>query len=549
MAIVSFDVKDLQRANASKHKLEDVVTSMGVEVEEVSGKEIKLNITPNRPDLQDIVGLYRAIVNFTGRKKPADKFYRITNQPAMTIAVTGQISKVRPYIAGMVVKNADMSGNRLRYLINFTEKFADTYGRKRRKLAIGLHNLGAIDGNLKYTAASSGSITPLGSSRQTNFDSIMKENAKGITYQDTVPNYGSKSVLYPVLKDESKTIALIPITNCEETKVTEKTKELFIDIAGTSNTAIINAAAVMACSFIDLGADVYPVKVNYGSKKETTPNLEYREIKVGMSKADSTIGIVTGRHNVIDFANRMGYTAAKYGGNVLFYVPPYRVDVLNEQDVIEDIAIAYGYDRIMPLAVSGVSSGMSDQNADYENKMAYMMVGLGYTEAINSMLTSEEVNFQSMRAKANTDEYVTIADSKTSSITMLRTSVLPSLMQDIAASVNATMPQRLFEIGNTFTMRNGVARNSIKLGFVSTHSKANFSEAKSTAEAVFKQMGKDFKIEGHEDAAFIPGRCAKVTVDGRVSAVFGEVHPEVLKSFKIEEPAVAAEIVLNDAGA
>ena len=79
MAIVAFDVKDLQRANMSKHKLGDVITSMGVEVEGTSGKEIRLNITPNRPDLQGFVGIYRAIENFTGRKKPVDNFYRIAN--------------------------------------------------------------------------------------------------------------------------------------------------------------------------------------------------------------------------------------------------------------------------------------------------------------------------------------------------------------------------------------------------------------------------------------------------------------------------------------
>ena len=544
MAIVAFDVKDLQRANMSKHKLGDVITSMGVEVEGTSGKEIRLNITPNRPDLQGFVGIYRAIENFTGRKKPVDNFYRIANHPAMTIAVTGQISKVRPYIAGIVVKNANLSGNTLRYLINFTEKFADTYGRKRKKLAIGMHSLAAINGNVTYTAAASGSITPLGSPKQVSVDRIMKENAKGVTYQDTVPNYGSKSVLYPVLKDESKTIALIPITNCEETKVTERTKELFIDITGTSRTAMRNAAAVMACSFIDLGAEVYPVEVKYGGRKEVTPELEYRQIKVSMSKADNTIGIVTGRHNVIGFANKMGYTAAKYGSNVLFYVPPYRVDVLNDQDIIEDIAIAYGYDKIMPLAISGVSSGMSDEAANYENKIAYTMVGLGYTEAINSMLTSEEASFAKMGWKPPKESYVSIADSKTSSITMLRPSLLPGLLQNIAASANATMPQRLFEVGNTFYVKGGKAIEVKKIGTVSVHSKANFSEIKSTIEALFRQMGIEFKLEQHDSQAFIPGRCATVSAKGSIIATFGEIHPMVLKNFKIEEPVVAAEMLL-----
>ena len=542
MAITSFDIKDIQTANGGKRELTDVVTEMGIEIEEATKQEIKVNIDPNRPDLLDFVGMYRAISNFTGKKKPQDNRYKIANPPAMTIEVQAPVKKVRPYIAGIVVKNADLSGQKLKYLINFTEKLADTYGRKRKKLAIGIHSMAAIKGSLTYTAVESGSITPLGSSRQTSFDKLMKEHAKGITYQDAVPTFG-RSYLYPLLKDDSKTIALIPVTNCEETKITESTKDLFIDITSTSEVALGNAAAIIACSFIDSGADVYPVEVSYGKTKKTTPHLEYREMKVSMSKADGTLGIVTGRHNIISLANRMGHTAAKYGANVLFYVPPYRIDVLNEQDIIEDIAIAYGYNRITPTAISGVTSGMANDSVENDNKLAYVMVGLGYTEAINSVLTSEEVSFANMGWKPQKDSYVSIADSKTSSITMLRPSLLPGLLQDIAASASATMPQRLFEIGKTFHVKGGKPVEGKRIAMVGVHSKANFSEIKSVVEALFGQMGTEFKPERHDSPAFIPGRCATVSAGG-ITATFGEVHPMILKSFKIEEPAVAAEIVL-----
>ncbi|HUC38584.1 MAG TPA: phenylalanine--tRNA ligase subunit beta [Candidatus Acidoferrum sp.] len=544
MAIVAFEIKDLQKANLGRQRLEDILNKMGVEVEEVSGSEIKLNITPNRPDLLDFVGLSRAIENFTG-KKPKENLYSIKNAPALGIEVRDDVAKVRPYIAGMVIRNADLSGNRLKYLINFTEKFADTYGRRRKKLAIGVHSLNAIDGNLTYTAGNEGSITPLGSSKAVSFDKIMKENAKGITYQDTVPNYGSKKVVYPFLKDKTKTIALIPITNCEQTRVTERTKDIFIDITSTSQIALRNAASVIACSFIYTGAEVYPVEIKYAKKSDTTPKLEYNEMKVSMSKADHTIGIVTGRHNVIDFANNMGYTAAKYGTSVLFYVPPYRVDVLNDQDIIEDIAIAYGYDKIVPLAISGVFSGLSNEQADYENRVASLLVGLGFTESVNSMLTDERVNFKSMRSKESRDSYVRIADAKTTTITMLRTSILPGLLENLSISSMATMPQMLFEIGKTYMVSNGIPIERTLLGFVSEHSKANFAEAKSAIGAILGNLTKDYKFEEFKDPSFIEGRCARVVVQGKALAVFGEVHPEVLLNFKIEEPVVAGEMIIS----
>ncbi|MCL4379360.1 MAG: phenylalanine--tRNA ligase subunit beta [Candidatus Marsarchaeota archaeon] len=545
MAIISFDTKDLQAANGGKRGLTDVITDMGVEIEEATKQEIKVNIDPNRPDLLDFTGMHRAIANFTGKKKPQDNRYKISNAPAMTITVQAAVKKVRPYIAGIVVKNADLTGQKLKYFINFTEKFSDTYGRKRKKLAIGVHSIAAINGSLTYTAEGSGSITPLGLGKPMRFDKLMKEHIKGITYQDAVPTFG-KSYLYPLLKDDSKTIALIPVTNCEETKVTENTKELFIDITSTSDVALGNAAAVIACSFIDSGADVYPVEIAYGKAKKATPTLEYREIKLSMSTAERTLGVATGRHNIISLANRMGHTAAKYGSSVLFYVPPYRVDVLNEQDIIEDIAIAYGYNNIEPIAILGTSSGMSNDSADSDNRIALTMVGLGYTEAINSLLTSEEVSFTKMGWKPLKESYVSIADSKTSAITMLRQSLLPGLLQNIAASANATMPQRLFEVGKTFHVKAGKPIEGKGIAFVSVHSKANFAEIKSAVEALFKQTGTDYRIEEHRDAAFMQGRCARVVSKGRQAALFGEVHPETISNFRIEEPVVAAEISLDD---
>lgn len=547
MAIVTFDIKDFKKTGLPPQKLIDEITKMGVEVEGIEGSAMKVDIHPNRPDLLDFVGFARAIDNFVGRKTPKVNFYKIGGKTVLTIQVKKEVSKIRPYIAGMVVKNVDLSGNGLKHLINFTEKLADTYGRKRKKIAIGVHSLSAIKGDLTYSASDEGSFVPLNASKKSSFAQIMKAHEKGIEYSDTIPGYGTTKAAYPFLSDVEKIIAMIPITNSETTKVTERTKELFIDITGTSVVAIANAANVIACSFMYAGADVYPTRVKYNGTTAITPEMKYREIKLSMKKADKTIGAETGKRNVIGLANKMGYAATKHGDNVLFHVPPYRVDVLNDQDIIEDIAIAYGYNNIDPMPISGTGHGLSNDISDTENKFALIMVGLGYTEAINSILTNEGMNFKNMRAKYPKDEYVSIADAKTITITMLRTSTLPSLLQNLSISSNATMPQRLFEIGKTLSLSNKRPKESVKLGMVSVHSKTNFAEVKSVIDAIFGCMGQEYTVESHNDPSFIQGRCARVLVKGKSMAVFGEFHPEVLRNFNIEEPVVAAEIIIDEA--
>jgi phenylalanyl-tRNA synthetase beta chain len=544
MAIVAFDVKDFKGLDTPQDKIEEALLKMGVEIEERTDAEIKLNITPNRPDLLDFGGLARAIQNFTGRRTPQEKFYKIKgpNQPVLTIQVGVEMRKIRPYIAGIVIRNADLSGNILKYLINFTEKFADTYGRKRKKLAIGIHDLDKIKGNLNYTAVDEARFIPLNSTKEMTLSDILKDHEKGIAYSEAIKK--GKKTLFPILKDTEKIIAFIPITNSEATKVTNKSKDLFIDITGTSLKTIREAAAMIACTFLDAGAEVSQVAIDYNGKADLTPVLEYAEVKLPLARARRTLGVNISEGSIVGLANKMGYVAAQYGKAVLFLVPPYRVDVLNEQDIIEDLAIAYGYDNIEPLPVVGSADGLAQELMEYENNIASMMVGLGYTEAINTLLTNENEEFESMGMKDyDKNSYLSIAEARTSNLTMLRKYILPGLLGSLRNSSSESMPQRMFELGRVFSLKDGAVTESISLGFVSEHSKANFSEIKASLESVLRYLGVDkYKISEHKDQSFIEGRCAAVEKDGNVIGLFGELHPIVLENFGLEEPVVAAEI-------
>ncbi len=546
MAVVGFEIKDFESLGYTKGRLAELLPAVGLEVEGMTDAEVRTNVTPNRPDLLDFIGVLRLLDSFTGKSVPNEGRYTIKNQPVMNIEVAKEVKEVRPFIAGLVVKNVDLSGNTLKYLISFTDKFADTYGRRRAKLAIGLHNLDAIEGSeLVYGAAAGGEeqhFVPLNSAKQMSFSEAVRSTEKGRTYGYTLGGAGTR---YPFLKDSKKVLALIPIINSEATRVTEKTRELFVDITGTSRGTIDNAANLLACSFMYSGAEVYPVTVEYKNGAEVTPKPAYREVKVSLRNAERTLGVELGRHNVIGLANKMGYVAAKYGGNVQFFVPPYRVDVLNDQDVIEDLAISFGYDNIVAAPVSGYVDGLADELTEEENDMAVFMIGIGYTEAINSSLTNEKVNFENMRRKASADKYISIADSKTLSVSMLRTALLPALMQNLRESMNERMPHRMFEIGRVYGLEDKRPREAIHIALVSEHARANFAEIRSAVDEILKYTEmKDVEFKEARDEAFIAGRCASVVAGDNVVGVLGEMHPEVLERFGLEEPTVGAELTI-----
>ncbi len=533
MPNVTFDAKDIARM-FKPEEFEKLLGEIGMELEGRKGDDVVVSVTPNRPDLLSFIGLMRALMLHAGRAKP--RSYGVTGKPAFTVKVTPTVMKVRPYIAGLVATDLKLYGNTLRYLIDFTEKLGDNYGRKRRKLAMGLHDLRAIKGNLTYDAKHEGSLVPLRDGSAVSFEDVLKGHKKGSEYGYTITG-GNRN--YPFLKDSEKVLSLIPIINSDATRVTEKTTGMFIDITGTDRNAVNDVARMMACMLLDIGAKVAPVSIAYPNSREITPSMKARQIAVKPADFNDTIGTSLTAEELVKLAPLGGYSANVARGALAVGVPQYRTDVLNDQDVIEDLAMAYGYSSIKPVPVGGHSVGAENRsNADMDS-LAMLLIGLGFSEAMNYYLTNERLQFDSMR-RQRSKASITVAKSKTEAISMLRQSILPGLLQNLSDSAHERMPQRLFEIGSVFRLENGKPVEETHLAFVSEHSKANFADAKSAVDAIARHFGNKGAYRAYRDGAFIDGRCAAF-----MGGAFGEISPEVLETLKIEEPVVAGEIVLK----
>lgn len=540
MPVVIFSRKYLSRLVGSKidvKQFEDHVAKMGFELSSIEGDSVTLEITPNRPDLFDAVGFARAYRFFT---RKSEKFvYQVSDpQPALQINVGDRARKVRPYISALVALNAKLGEDDVANLIDSSEKFCDTYGRRRRKIAMGMHNLNAVKGPVFYDAYGNENYVPLNQASAMSFDEVLKSTDKGIAYANTIAN-GKNG--YPALTDKEGIMSLIPILNSERTKITKGTKNILVDITGTSEHSVNKTADLFAATFMDLGCDVKRVNIIYSaSKKVATPLMKPAYLESTVENAEAQLGVALAYNNVISLANRMGYEAALLGKKIRYRLPEYRLDLISEQDVIEDIAIAYGYDYIQPLQIYSTQKGSLEPATRIVSRTADAMVGLGYSEAMNSYLTNEKTNFESMRMKP--DSFVRLRNPKAASVTMMRTWLLPSLLKNVGASVHEKMPQNLFEIDNVFYMEKGKPVEALHLGAVSTDSKANFNTVKSAFEEIVALFRLNFTLEKAEHRSFIDGRCAGIVEKKKGYGFLGEMHPEVLSNFGIEEPTVALEI-------
>ncbi len=545
MPNVTFNIDYLLKLVGSKlekHKLNEILYKLGIEVEHEEENSLTLEITPNRPDLFSVVGLARYLRNFLHQNK--NFHYNIikdTKETQLNLIINPNI-KNKLFIYGFVAKDIKLDDNSLADIFNFSEKLSDTLGRMRKKLSIGIHDYDTIDKTIEFKLSNDKKFIHLKGNEPELFSDVLKNTEKGKMYSTALP----KTNMFPVLEDTKGVLALIPIINSKRTAVTKKTTNLFVEVTGTSEDLVKKINEMLAINFHELGAKIYQINISGNNKNYTSLSFPENYVTIPVSQIGAEIGIKLDSSIIISLANKMGYEAAVLNQKIRFSIPAYRIDILNEQDVIEDIAIGYGYEYIVATPVPSITKGKLLDNTILFNRISDAFIGVGFTELISTYLTNEEKNFTKMRLDIpNKKDYILLKDSKSSSITMARTHILPSLLHVLSLSKHEKLPQKIFELDLIFSIDKNKPVEDYHIACVSTNNKQNFNDMKSIIYSVLLTLRISFSIAECKHNSFIEGRCASILINGKELGVFGEVHPVVLRNFGIEEPTTAFELSLS----
>ena len=169
--------------------------------------------------------------------------------------------------------------------------------------------------------------------------------------------------------------------------------------------------------------------------------------------------------------------------------------------------------------------------------MRIILAGLGYLEMMPFTLTNERVLCDQLQ-RPRSPSTLHLMHPISEEYTVVRTDILPLLLEMLQVNRHRELPQRLFATGDALSD----LRTTQRLAFVSTHPAADFSEAYAHADAVLRELGIAYSAEVSADAAFIEGRRADIVVAGNKVGVFGEIHPAVLTAFELEQPVAAFEL-------
>ena len=328
----------------------------------------------------------------------------------------------------------------------------------------------------------------------------------------------------------SKTSILI--INSEETKLDETTKDLFIDVTGTDLLAVEQALNIIVTSLADRGGQIYEVKVDNVSY----PNLKPKKMKLNRNYVNKILGLNLSETKIKELLSKMEISYSN--GSAL--IPSYRADILSEIDLVEDIAIAYGYENFIPEIPNVSTIAREDEFEVFKNKISNILSNLGLIETNTYTLTNRITQEKLTNLKELKLPEVTNALNEDYNV--LRTWMIPSLLEVLKNNKHYDYPQKIFEAGNVFVGE----KEKTRLGILLAYPKVTFTDIKQILDLIFNSLDLKYEIKEAEHPSFIPGRVGRVYCKGKGVAFIGEIHPKVLNNFTLETPISALELNLTD---
>ena len=540
MPVIALSYSRLQKlvGKVSKKQIFDSLPFLGLDIESEDKNLVRVEYSPNRPDYSTDIGIALGLQGLLGIKTGALKL-KIKKSNNYEIKVKSDVSKIRPYVTGIIAKNGKISEEILEQFIQMQEDLHMGIGRKRKKSSIGIHDLDKISFPLTYTTTTrNAKFIPLKSTTENSVSQILENTDVGKDYGYILGN----SANVPIIVDSNgDTISLPPIINAAITTITTKTNNLFVEVTGINKEDAEDMLSVVATILQSAGFTLESLKVSGG--KNISPKLEPKKISVSPLLINQILGLNLTTSKIISSLKKSRLDASPKGKNIVCTIPAYRFDIFGPMDLVEETALGFGIQNLEPILTPSQTLGQINPISFQLKSLGQIMIGLGYLEALNSSLTSKRVLYD--MTNRDSTKIISVLDSKSQEHTILRDSILPGLIENLSRNIHETYPQKLFETGTVF-FKNDQINEKTSLAAICAHQDANFTEIKSILQASLKTgFNLEFETKTSTHETFQDGRTASILVDGKTVGIIGEINSKTIENYKIRVPVVGFEINLS----
>ncbi|KAF1842836.1 phenylalanyl-tRNA synthetase [Cucurbitaria berberidis CBS 394.84] len=538
--------------------------------------QLKIEIPANRYDMLCFEGIALNLKVFLDQQKlPKWTLSAPKDAESQVLEIKPETAQIRPLCSAFILRNIKFTQERYDSFIALQDKLHANLARQRTLVAIGTHDLDTIKGPFSYEALAPEQIkfAPLNQTKEMDGKELMQFYEKD-KHLGRFLHIVKDSPVYPVIYDSNRTVvSLPPIINSNHSKITLNTTNVFIEMTATDKTKLEVVSHMLVAMFGEYAESIEPIKIisSHNGESRETPDLSPRKMQAEVDYLNQVTGLDLSPKEISKLLSRMGHdvSPSKSDKNILdVSVPITRADILHQADIMEDYAIAYGFNklpRVYPNKTAAVSAPLPI------NKLSDIIrlesAASGWTEVLPLILCSHEENFEFLNRKDDGNTAIKLANPKTAEYQLVRTSLLPGLLKTINSNKHHSVPMKIFEVSDIGLIdmeQERKSRNERHFAAAFMGKTSGFEQVHGLLDRLMLMLRslfltredglKNEKLEGYwieevDDPTFLAGHSAaiKLNLGGKnhTIGVFGILHPSVLQKFELPYPVSTVEFNLE----
>ena len=531
---------------------------------------IEIKLTPNRGDALSLIGVARDLHAATGADLKLPEMTPVAPTCECKLPVKVEAPDLCGRFAGRVIRGLNAKAKTPDWMV-------------RRLEAAGLRHISALVDISNYVMLELG--------RPSHFFDLKKLESDHLTVRwacegEQVKLLNEQTIeltpYYGVVCDGDRPECIAGIMGGEASAISEDTTDLFIEMAFWHPVSIqgrcrrLNFSTDAAHRFergVDFGSNVEHMEyvtrlvldicgtpeTKVGPVDDQIINLPQRsEVTMRVARCRKVVGIDIPVEAMENTFKRLGFEYRFDGEVFTVKSPSYRFDIEIEEDLIEEVARLYGYEKLPdrpPLARIAMKAAREDSRSGHDLRRE--MAGLGYQELINFSFVPEvwEKDF------AGNEHPIRLMNPIVSQLSVMRTQMIGSLVDILKYNLNRKAERvRIFELGRVFlpdpTINDGPwsvkginqPQRIAGLAYGDVNDpqwgeparRVDFFDVKGDVERLVAPLHARFVRE--EIPAFHPGRSAAIYVGERRVGVIGELHPRLAQTYDLPHSPVVFEI-------
>jgi phenylalanyl-tRNA synthetase beta chain len=535
-----------------------------------------LEVTPNRPDLNSVIGIAREIAAVTGNalKIPnVDGVGASENQPVEElVAVRVEDAEMSPRYTARVVKGVKI-GPSPEWLKNTLEK-------------AGIRSISNVVDVTNYVMLETGQplhafdyhLVARGSGGKPTI--VVRHAAAGEKFQTLDKVERTLAVDMLLIADEQKGIALAGVMGGANTEINDQTKDVLIESAyfapvnirrtskrlglrSESSYRFERGADVEICDYASRRAAQLILETAGGELASGVVDVRLQTkaapgITIHFARTDALLGVGISHAEQLSHLTKLGLAVVQQTpGVATLKIPSWRVDLKREVDLIEEVGRLHGVDRLPSTPPRGaIGANEFDSVYDQIFEVRRILTSLGLSEAQGQTLISRgEVR------GIDAGQIVALANPLSSDMDVLRPGLLPGLIHSLHHNASRKNHDvALFEIGRVFMHAGGGLKEGRRVAIAITgqraltfwsgserNAKFDAYDLKGLVEDLLEQFGlRGVVYTKRTESTELLLESAVVALGGKLPlGELGQLLPALAKKYDLREPVFLAELDLD----